>query len=91
MPSYEIAPSLLLQAVADETVILDPATGNYFTLNATGTRMLQVFREAGDVEEAVVQLATEFDAPPDVLRGDLVGLLDQLVREGLAQACDVEP
>ncbi|MCU0894665.1 MAG: PqqD family protein [Rhodospirillales bacterium] len=90
MPSYEIAPSLLLQAVADETVILDPATGNYFTLNATGTRMLQVFREAGDVEEAVVQLATEFDAPPEVLRRDLVDLLEQLVREGLAQARHVE-
>jgi hypothetical protein len=88
MDKYRIPQDLLLQAVKDETVILDPNSGNYFTLDAIGTRMLQLFRETKDIRSTAAQIAAEYEVTPEIAQHDLVQLLDQMVEHGLAEAPD---
>ncbi|TPW17266.1 MAG: Uncharacterized protein FD130_727 [Halothiobacillaceae bacterium] len=83
MSGYKIGEQLLLQRVADETVILDPVSGNYFTLDAIGTRMVELLRELKTVDAAVVVLAQEYAALPSNIEADMRALLDQMVQSGL--------
>lgn len=84
--SFRLPDNLLLQVVKDETVILDPASGNYFTLDAIGTRMLQLFRETADLENTAAQIASEYEVAAETAKHDLVQLLKQMVEHGLAEA-----
>jgi hypothetical protein len=84
MPLYTAPENVVLQKVADETVIVDLEGGGYFSLDAVGTRMVELAGHLEDIDAAVAQLEEEFAAAPDILREDLVELLDELRRHGLA-------
>ncbi len=88
---YQLKSNLLLQTVADEMVILDPESGHYFTLNEVGRRMLEIYRESGDLEQSVTRLGEEYDADADTLRQDLERLLQELEAQGLAQRVTPTP
>jgi len=85
MRSYCISDKLLLQTVKNETVILDPGSGNYFTLDAIGSHMLQLFRVTADLTATAAQIASEYEVTPETAQRDLIQLLDQMVDQGLAE------
>ncbi|MBA1331899.1 hypothetical protein QQ73_12455 [Candidatus Endoriftia persephone str. Guaymas] len=85
MQSYKIPENLLLQAVADEAVILDPVSGNYFTLDAVGTRMIELLRESGSVTTTVERMVEEYDVTTETVHGDLLKLLDEMEQNGLVE------
>lgn len=85
MDKYRIPNDLLLQTVKDEAVILDPKTGNYYTLNAVGTRMLQLYREQADVEAVVDAITSEYAIDTGTAREDLQQLLQGMAANGLAE------
>lgn len=88
MAEVSISADLLLQTVSDEAVILDPATGRYFTLNPVATRMLQLYRATPDSAAVVDAIVTEYAVDAAVARRDLQALLDDLVARGLAAPAD---
>lgn len=88
MEKYRISEDLLLQTVKDESVILDPGSGVYFTLNPVGTRMLQLYRTSGDAETVVKQIVVEYEVDIDLVRRDLRNLLEELSANGLADRTD---
>lgn len=88
MAQYRIPDELLLQTVNDEAVILDPKTGNYFTLNAVGTRMLQLYREYSDVDAVVDRVVAEYAVDKATAHDDLQALLQDLSAHGLAEPVD---
>jgi len=82
MPYY-LKPNLLLQAVADETVILDPESGSYYTLDDIGTRMIELLQETGSLDATVELMAKEYDATAATVQADLTELLEKMTQQGL--------
>lgn len=88
MTRYRIPADLLLQTVRDEAVILNPGNGDYFTLNDVGTRMVQLYRERGDVDAVVAEIVAEYEVVAADARTDLEQLLRELATHGLAEPLD---
>ncbi len=82
---YNIPERLLLQSVADEKVILDPDSGNYYTLDAIGSRMIDLFRESGSLEQTVERIVIEYQVQAETAHDDLIELLDHMAQHGLVQ------
>jgi hypothetical protein len=70
---------------AAETVLLNIETGMYHGLNPVAGRMLETLDKVGQVREAVMILAREFEQPPEVIERDLTGLCEGLVQRGLLE------
>jgi ATP-binding cassette, subfamily B, bacterial len=83
MTIYQIPEELLLQTVADETVILDPDSGNYFTLDSVGSRLIALFRENQSVQKTADKMAEEYQSTSDAIYTDLVTLLEEMAGHGL--------
>jgi PqqD family protein of HPr-rel-A system len=81
--AYVAAPHVVHVAQGDRAVLLDHRRGEYFSLNATGTRIWESVREGLAVSAIVDRLAEEFDAPRDVLEADARALLAQMEARGL--------
>ena len=67
------------------TVLLDIETGRSFSFDDVGTRVWQALTECESAVAALTRLQSEYDAPPDVIRQDLVLLLDQLASKNLVR------
>lgn len=72
---------LSLSALDGESVLLDSRSGRYYSLNATGARMLAILSETGDPDAVVPRMACEYDADPERIREDW----DRLYRDFLAR------
>jgi hypothetical protein len=81
-------PDTLVQELAGESVLLNLASENYFGLDEVGTRMWQALTTADSVAAAHTALLSEYDVAPDVLRQDLLDLVQQLVEHGLVSLSD---
>lgn len=81
--AFRIADDVVFEVLGDETVILNLTTGDYFTLNGTGTRAWQLLEEHGDLDAVREAMAREFDVAEDRLRADLDRLLQDLVERKL--------
>jgi len=75
--------NVLIRFLDGESVLLNVETERYFGLDSVGTRMWQLATAAPNVNEALDQLESEYDAPRERLRADLSGLLENLVQNGL--------
>lgn len=84
-PSLRVraAPDTMVQELAGEAVLLNLASERYFGLDEVGTRMWQALTTADNVQAAHTALLSEYDVAPDVLRQDLLDLVQQLVEHGL--------
>jgi hypothetical protein len=83
---FTIPDSAVFRELDGEAVLLNLETGQYFGLNAVGTRIWQLLIEHGRTQAVLDALLTEFDAEPAVLQSDLLGLLEQLAAHGLVAA-----
>ncbi len=81
----KLAPNVLLQEVADEMVILNPADGQYYGLNEVGARIVQLLQEGKDIPSLKRCLLNEFDVEPDRLERDIHALIEDLRRHALIQ------
>ena len=76
---------VLISSLQEESVILNLDTERYFGLDDVGTRMLSVLTTSASIEEAYNLLKEEYEVDDDVLKQDLLALVDQLVEQGLIQ------
>ena len=83
MTHYHISEKAMFQEVKDETVILDLDNGEYFTLDDTGTRMLQLFRIDPNTHKVATKITEEYEVDFEQAHADLIALLDKMVSHGL--------
>ena len=74
---------ILISNLQDESVILNLNSERYFGLDNVGTRMLSVLSNSDSIEAAYESLAQEYDVDRQVLRDDLIVLVENLLQQGL--------
>ena len=79
---------VLLQELAEESVLLNLESEEYFGLDNIGTHMLSVLRTSASIQEACDSLAQVYDAKPDKIATDLLELIDKLLKHGLVKVTD---
>lgn len=76
---------VLISRLQEESVILNLDSERYFGLDDVGTRMLSVLSTSESIESAYQSLLDEYDVDSQVLRQDLLALVENLVRQGLVE------
>ena len=88
----EVPKHVLVRLLEKESVFLNLETEHYYGLDEIGTRMWQVVTASPNIEDAFVQLLSEFDVEAQQLRENLSELLERLIDLGLLRihSADVE-
>jgi hypothetical protein len=79
----EISSSVIYQNVADEVVLLNLDSQQYFGLNSVGADAWKLLAEHGTLDAVVQGMHKAYGSEETVLRNDLGNLLDQLMAAGL--------
>lgn len=74
---------VLISHLQGESVILNLDSESYFGLDDIGTRFLSVLTTSESIEAAYERLRHEYDIDPEVLRSDLLALVETLIDQGL--------
>ena len=74
---------VLISHLQEESVILNLDSERYFGLDDVGTRFLSVLTTSESIETAYDRLCHEYDVDPQVLRNDLVAIVENLIDQGL--------
>lgn len=78
-----IPDDVVFRDFSGEMVLLNLATGNYFGLDAVGSRMWSLLKAHREIEPLIHELSQEYDVPEARLRSDLDTFVRQLVERGL--------
>lgn len=81
--SVAVSPEVVFKELRGEGVVLDLASGLYFGLDETSTRLWQLMRMHGSLRRAFDEMLAEFDVEPDRLQRDLVAFVGELARRRL--------
>ena len=74
---------VLARQVGGETVMLDLAKGAYFGLDPVGARMWQLLAGGKTLVEVCDAIVEEYDVSRDAVEQDLLGLVADLMAQGL--------
>ena len=85
MSAYQLKPELLLQKVADEMVLLEPESGEYFTLNNVGADMLEQLQQGKSAQQIAQYIADIYDVTAEQAEQDFQVLMHDLVQANLAE------
>jgi len=80
-----IPESVLFRDLDGEAVLLETVTGRYYGLNEVGTRMWSLLQVHDEIEAVCRALVSEYDAPEELLREDLLCFVDTLAASGLVR------
>lgn len=85
---FQRSPSATHQSVAGEAIIIDIQTGQYYSLNDSGTWLWEQLDGQRSVAQLARELAVFCDIPDqaDMVQADLLELVADLVREKLVTA-----
>lgn len=78
-----IPDDVLISNLQEESVILNLESERYFGLDSIGTRILTVLTSSESIEAAYQRLLQEYDVDRQVLREDLIVLVQDLAAKGL--------
>ena len=81
----KVPDGVLISNLQDESVILNLDSERYFGLDDVGTRILSVLSTTDSLEAAYQLLLEEYEVDGDVLRQDMLTLVEQLVAHGLVK------
>ena len=79
---------VVVRELSGESVLLDLKSGVYFGLNGVGTRAWALMAQGGSLRDVHVALAGEFDAPADVIEGELLRFAAELAQHGLCRVAE---
>lgn len=85
MSNYQLKPELLLQKVADEMVLLEPESGEYYTLNNVGADMLELLQQGQSPNDIAHKIAEVYSVSAPEAESDFNELLAQLCEANLAE------
>ncbi len=78
-----LGPGILIENIGAEVMIMDVQSGNYFSLNATGAKMLRLLISGADFDHVVDAMQQQFAVDAAVLRADLERLVSELCAKQL--------
>jgi len=81
--NYQLAENVLFQKVAEETVILEPETGEYYTLNAIGTFMVEQFQQGYSKVDVINLVLEKYQTTEAEVTQDIEELLTHMLKQGL--------
>jgi len=81
--SVRVPEDVLISRVQEESVILNLDSERYFGLDDVGTTFLSVLTTSDSIETAYNKLLHEYDVDGDVLRTDLLALVENLIGQGI--------
>ena len=76
---------VLVSQLQEESVILNLDSERYFGLDDVGTRFLSVLTTSDSIDAAYQSLAEEYNVDREVLREDLVALVENLLQQGIIE------
>lgn len=76
---------VVYRSLVTETVLLNIETGLYHGMDETGSRFFSALQESETLEDAVTLLGSEFDAPVERLREDMLHYCSDLMGRGLLE------
>src|SRR5215211_1615506 len=79
----KIPDDVLISKLQEESVILNLDSERYFGLDDVGTRILSVLTTSDSIEAAYKTLVKEYDVDGQLLRNDLLELIENLVDKGI--------
>ena len=74
---------IVARSTAEALILLDPASGEYFTLDEVGGRVWELCDGSRSVSEIAAILTGEYEAPLDQVRTDVLELLGELYESRL--------
>ena len=74
---------VLTQPSAETLILLNPESGQYYTLDEVGARIWDLCDGSRQVTDLVSTIHAEFDAPVAAIQADVMELLDDLARDKL--------
>jgi hypothetical protein len=83
MKTWEIPEDVVFRDLDGEGIVLNLATGTYFGLNPTATRVWQMLSDRKSEPEIVAALVDEFEVEQMTATSDVDALLRELVAKGL--------
>jgi hypothetical protein len=75
--------------IQGETVILELSSGQYYGLNAVGSRIWQLIQSPMLVTQLVEQVLMEFEVSREELQRDIISLLEELRESHLVDMTEV--
>lgn len=81
----KVPDGVLISGLQDESVLLNLDSERYYGLDDVGTRMFSVLTSSDSVQSAWERLKKEYDVDHEVLRNDLIYLVESLVEQGLIE------
>jgi len=79
-----ISDQVMDRDLGNETVILDLASGAYFTVDEVGASIWKLFASGHNLGEVCDKVQADYDVSCAELEQDVVRFVDQLVAKGLA-------
>ena len=79
----KIPDDVLISKLQEESVILNLDSERYYGLDDVGTRFLAALTTSESIEAAYETLAKEYDVDAQMLRQDLIELIENLSKQGL--------
>ena len=76
---------VLISRLQEESVILNLDSERYYGLDDVGTRFLSVLTSSNSIDAAYQSLVEEYDVDREVLRQDLVALIQNLLQQGIIE------
>jgi coenzyme PQQ synthesis protein D (PqqD) len=86
-----ISPEVVFKELGGEGVLLDLASGIYFGLDETSTRLWLLLQANGSLRRVFDEMIEEFDVDPDRLERDLLQFVADLTRRNLASLASNSP
>ena len=80
-----LAKGVLMQKVGDDAILLNLNTENYFTLDETGTRIIDTLQESDSLNQAVRELVGIYEVDESKLTSDAIRLVEECEQHGLLQ------
>jgi hypothetical protein len=80
-----IPDDVLISRLQEESVILNLDSERYYGLDDVGTRFLSVLTTSDSIEAAYQSLSAEYDIDRELLRQDLVALIQNLLHQGIIE------
>ena len=77
------SPQATHQTVGEEAILINLNTGEYFSLNDTGTMFWELIDGQRTIADCARLIAKAYEVEPEVVEDDLIELATELHNEGL--------
>ena len=83
MVTYHIPEHVVFTTVAEECVLLNTKSGEYYSLNPVGTRLFELLKSGSHREEVLQAMLADYEVGEAELAADLDKLVNELESSGL--------